>query len=149
MGIDLVHVPYKGQAPALNDLLGGQVTLMFGNWPELRTHVRSGQLVALGMATAQRSPDAAQIPTLREQGLDVESNSWSGLMTRSGVPAAALSRLDAALASALRAPAVVQAFQGSGVTSMAGTPAEFDTFIRSEIDKYARVIALAGITPDH
>jgi tripartite-type tricarboxylate transporter receptor subunit TctC len=64
----IVHVPYKGQAPALADLLGGQVTMMFGNWPEFRGHVASGKLVAIGMATVQRSQYAPDIPTLAEQG---------------------------------------------------------------------------------
>ena len=67
LGIDLIHVPSKGQAPALNDLLGGQVTVMFGNWPESRGHVRAGKLAALGMATAQRAKAAPDLPTLTEQ----------------------------------------------------------------------------------
>ena len=75
MGLDIVHVPYKGQGPALTDLLGGQVTMMFGNWPEFRGHVEGGKLVALGMATAQRSQYAPNIPTLAEQGVAIESNS--------------------------------------------------------------------------
>src|SRR6218665_1696401 len=69
LGLDLVHVPYKGQGPALADLLGGQVTVMFGNWPEFRGHVQSGKLVALGLATAKRSAYAPDVPTLAEQGV--------------------------------------------------------------------------------
>jgi hypothetical protein len=91
-GADIVHVPYKGQAPALTDLLGGQVTMMFGNWPEFRAHVQSGKLIALGMATAKRSVYAPSIPTLTELGYRLESNSWNGLLapvrhTRCGRPA--------------------------------------------------------------
>src|SRR6202000_588295 len=80
MGIDIVHVPYKGQGPAMADLLGGQVTMMFGNWPEFRSQIASGKLVAIGMATAKRSEYAPDIPTLAEQGVPVESNSWNGLL---------------------------------------------------------------------
>ncbi len=131
-GLELAHVPYKGQAPALADLLGGQVSLLFGNWPELRQHVRSGRLVALGMATTQRSTYASDRPTLAEQGLAIESNSWNGLLTRAGTPEPVLARLHAELQRALQAPAVAQAFHEGGITSLAGTPAQFAAFIRSD-----------------
>ena len=147
-GVQLIHVPYKGQAPALNDLIGGQVTVMFGNWPEFRQHVQSGKLVALGMATAKRSPLAAHIPTLAEQGLAIESNSWNGILTRSGTPDAVVQRLNADIAKALQAPAVVQAFADGGIVSLASPPERFAAFIRSETDKYAQVIRQAGITAD-
>ena len=147
-GIEMIHVPYKGQAPALNDLIGGQVTVMFGNWPEFRQHVQSGKLVALGMATAKRSPQAKDIATLTEQGLAIESNSWNGILTRSGTPDAVVQRLNAEINKALQAPAVVQAFQDGGIVSLATTPERFATFIRSETDKYAQVIRKAGITAD-
>ncbi|PIT80248.1 tripartite tricarboxylate transporter substrate binding protein [Limnohabitans sp. 15K] len=147
-GIEMIHVPYKGQAPALNDLIGGQVTVMFGNWPEFRQHVQSGKLVALGMATAKRSPLAPQIATLTEQGLLIESNSWNGILTRSGTPDAVVQRLNAEINKALQAPTVVQAFQEGGIVSLAANPERFAAFIRSETDKYAQVIRKAGITAE-
>ena len=147
-GVQLIHVPYKGQAPALNDLIGGQVTVMFGNWPEFRQHVQSGKLVALGMATAKRSPMAPQIPTLAEQGLAIESNSWNGILTRSGTPDAVVQRLNSEIQKALQAPAVVQAFQDGGIVSLAGSSDQFAGFIRSEIDKYAQVVRQANINLD-
>ena len=147
-GIEMIHVPYKGQAPALNDLIGGQVTVMFGNWPEFRQHVQSGKLVALGMATAKRSPLAPHIPTLVEQGLAIESNSWNGILTRSGTPDAVVQRLNAEINKALQAHAVVQAFADGGIVSLAATPERFAAFIRSETDKYAQVIRKAGITAE-
>ena len=148
-GIEMIHVPYKGQAPALNDLIGGQVTVMFGNWPEFRQHVQSGKLVALGMATAKRSPLAPQIPTLAEQGLPIESNSWNGILTRSGTPDAVVQRLNLEINKALQASAVVQAFADGGIVSLAASPERFASFIRSETDKYAQVIRKAGITADN
>ncbi|MEK8051019.1 tripartite tricarboxylate transporter substrate binding protein [Ideonella sp. DXS22W] len=148
LGVDLIHVPYKGQAPALNDLLGGQVSVMFGNWPEFRNHVKGGKLVAIGMATARRSAFAPDIPTLAEQGLALESNSWNGILTRAGTPDAVVAKLNAAINQALAAPAVVQAFREGGIVSLAGSPAQFASFIRSETDKYATVIRKAGITAD-
>ena len=148
MGVDLVHVPYKGQAPALTDLLGGQVTLMFGNWPEFRSHVQSGKLVAIGMATARRSAYAPDIPTLTEQGVAIVSNSWNGLLAPAGTPDAVVQRMNGEVNRALASPPVVEAFQKGGIASLSGTPEQFGAFIRAEIEQYAAVIRKAGITLD-
>ena len=144
----IVHVPYKGQAPALADLLGGQVSMMFGNWPEFRSHVQSGKLVAIGMATAQRSQYAPDIPTLAEQGAKVESNSWNGMLAPAGVPADIVQRVNQAVNQALKAPAVAEALHKGGIADKSGTPAQFGEFIQSEIERYAQVIQRAGITQD-
>jgi tripartite-type tricarboxylate transporter receptor subunit TctC len=146
MGIDLIHVPYKGQNPALADLLGGQVTLMFGNWPEFRQHVESGKLIALGMATKQRSVYAPDIPTLAEQGVPVESNSWNGLLAPAATPDEIVQRMNAEVNRALASPAVTAAFQKGGIASLSGTTAQFAHFIQSEIAKYAEVIRKGNIT---
>ena len=148
LGLDIVHVPYKGQAPALADLLGGQVSMMFGNWPEFRSHVQSGKLVAVGMATAKRSVYAPDVPTLTEQGLKVESNSWNGLLAPAGVPDDIVQRMNAAVADAMKAPALMTAFQKGGIEAKTGTPAQFAQYIDSEITRYAEVIKKAGITAD-
>lgn len=147
-GIDLIHVPYKGQAPALADLLGGQVTVMFGNWPEFRGHVKSGKLVALGMATAQRSTYAPSVPTLAEQGLKLESNSWNGLLAPRAVPDAIVARVNAEVQAALKAPAVQQAFTDGGIAPLPGGADRFAAFIASETDRYAQVIRSARISND-
>ena len=149
LGVDIVHVPYKGQAPALADLLGGQVSMMFGNWPEFRGHAQSGKLVAIGMATAQRSQYAPDIPTLAEQGLKIESNSWNGLLAPAGVPDAVVQRMNAAVNEAMRQPAVVEAFQKGGIAAKSGTPQQFADFIASETARYAEVIRRAGISADN
>ncbi len=149
LGVDIVHVPYKGQAPALADLLGGLVSMMFGNWPEFRNHVRSGKLVAIGMATAQRSQYATDIPTLAEQGLKIESNSWNGLLAPAGVPDAVVQRLNAEVSKAMQAPALVEAFQKGGIAAKTGSPAQFAEFIASETARYAEVIRKAGIVADN
>lgn len=145
MGLDIVHVPYKGQGPALTDLLGGQVTMMFGNWPEFRSHVEGGKLVAIGMATARRSTYAPNIATLAEQGVPIESNSWNGLLAPAGTPDAAVRRLNADVNRALAMPSVVEAFHKGGIASLSGTPEQFAAFIQSETTKYARVIREANI----
>jgi tripartite-type tricarboxylate transporter receptor subunit TctC len=148
MGLDIVHVPYKGQGPALADLLGGQVTMMFGNWPEFRGQIEAGKLVALGMATAQRSVYAPAIATLAEQGVPIESNSWNGLLAPAGTPDALVQRVNAEVNRALAGPVVTEAFQKGGIASLSGTPERFADFIRSEITKYGDVIRKAGITTE-
>lgn len=148
LGVDMVHVPYKGQAPALTDLLGGQVTLMFGNWPEFRSHVQSGKLVALGMATARRSVYAPTVATLAEQGVKLESNSWNGLLAPAATPDAVVQRLNTEVNTALATPAVVEAFQKGGIASLSGSAAQFADYIQSEITRYAEVIRKANITAE-
>ncbi len=145
MGLDIVHVPYKGQGPALTDLLGGQVTMMFGNWPEFRGHVEGGKLVALGMATAQRSQYAPNIPTLAEQGVAIESNSWNGLLAPAGTPDAVVQRVNAEVTRALAGPVVTEAFRKGGIASLSGSPERFAVFVQSEIAKYGEVIRKANI----
>ena len=146
MGIDMLHVPYKGQGPALTDLLGGQVTAMFGNWSEFRGHIESGKLVALGMATRQRSRFAPNVPTLAEQGVALESNSWQGLLAPAGTPDAIVQRLNAEVSKALASPNVVKVFNESGVVSQAGSVAQFTSFVGSEIGKYGDIIRRANIS---
>lgn len=141
----MVHVPYKGQAPALNDVLGGQVTLMFGNWPELRSHITAGKLAALGMATAKRSVYAPTVPTLAEQGVMLESNSWNGVLVPASTPDAVVQKLNATINQALEMPSVKEAFAKGGIASLSGTPAQFASFIQNEIKRYADVIRAANI----
>ena len=145
----MIHVPYKGQAPALTDVLGGQVNVMFGNWPEFRGHVKSGKLIALGMATAQRSAFAPEVPTLAEQGLKLESNSWNGVLMRAGTSDVVLARIHAEIQAALQAPTVVAAFKESGIAAQPGSQARFAAFIASETAKYASVIRKANIRIDN
>ena len=148
LGLDIVHVPYKGQGPALSDLLGAQVSLMFGNWPEFREHIESGKLVAVGMATARRSVFAPSIRTLTEQGAAIESNSWNGLLAPARTPDAVVARLNAEVNKALASEGVVEAFRKGGIVSMAGSPEQFGAFLKSETARYAGVIRAAGITAD-
>jgi len=145
LDMDLVHVPYKGQGPALIDLIGGQVTVMFSNWPEARGHIAAGKLVPLGMATAERASYAPDIPTLTEQGAPIESNSWFGLLAPAAVPQAIVQRLNTEINKALIAPVVTQFFEQGAITSLAGTRAQFADFLRDQIDKYAEIIRRAGI----
>jgi hypothetical protein len=105
-----------------------------------------GRLRALGMATAHRSTYAPDVPTLAEQGLKLESNSWNGVLAPRATPDAVVQRLNAEIQVALKAPAVVKAFEDGGIAALPGPPDRFAAFIASEIDKYAQVIRSARIT---
>ena len=122
--------------------------MMFGNWPEFRGHVQTGKLVALGMATSKRSAYAPNIPTLIEQGVALESNTWSGLLAPSGTPDALVQRMNAEVNKALESPAVIEAFQKGGIASLAGSTTRFADFIQSEIKRYAEVIQRAKIVAE-
>jgi tripartite-type tricarboxylate transporter receptor subunit TctC len=148
LGIEITHVPYKGQAPALADLLGGQVSLMFGNWPEFRGHIQSGKLIALGMATSKRSTYAPTVPTLKELGVNIESNSWNGLLAPADTPTAVIATMNAEVSKALIAPAVLEAFHKGGIASLSGSTLQFSDFIQSEIKRYGDVIRKANITAE-
>mgnify|MGYP003585083427 FL=1 len=146
LGIDMLHVPYKGQGPAMADLIGGQVTVMFGNWPEFRGQISSGKLAALGMATWRRSQCAPQVPTLAEQGATLESNSWQGLLVPAKTSDAIVQRLNTDVNQALASSAVTKTFNEGGIVSKAGSVEQFAAFIRSEEDKYAKIIRAANIS---
>ena len=119
---------------------------MFGNWSEFRGHIESGKLVALGMATKQRSRFAPNVPTLAEQSVALESNSWQGLLAPAGTPDAIVQRVNAEVNKALAAPNVVEVFAKSGVVSQAGSVAQFTSFVNSEINKYGEIIRRANIS---
>ena len=145
-GIDMVHVPYKGGAPATTDLIGGQVGVMFNNVITAVPHVKSGKLRALAVTTAQRSPALPDAPTVSEAGYaGAESSSWQGIVTRVGAGAAVVSRMHADLVKVLAMPEVRAPLINQGNDIVAGTPQAFTTFIRAEMDKWAKVINTAGV----
>jgi len=148
LGLDMVHVPYKGQAPALADLLGGQIPLVFGVWPECRAHIRAGRMIALGMATTQRSVYAPDIPTLAEQGVNITSNSWNGILAPAGTPDAVVARMNQAVNQALASASVRAAFEKGGIASLSRSTEAFGRFIRDEMEKYADIIRAANIRID-
>ena len=145
---DIVHVPYKGAGPALADLLGGHVQAMFTTVPSVISMVRSGRVRALGVTSAQRSPDLPEVPTIAESGMPgFEVISWQGLCTPAGVPPAVLTHLRTALAKALALPDIVKRLADQGQQPTPMTPAQFATFIRAERTKWAKVVKDAGIKP--
>ncbi|HTE15644.1 MAG TPA: tripartite tricarboxylate transporter substrate binding protein [Burkholderiales bacterium] len=145
-GIDMVHVPYKGGAPATTDLIGGQVGVMFNNVITAVPHVKSGKLRALAVTTTKRSAALPEIPTAAEAGYAAaESSSWQGIVTRVGAGAAVVSRMHADLVKVLAMPEVRTPIINQGNDIVAGTPQDFSAFIRAEMDKWAKVIKTAGV----
>jgi tripartite-type tricarboxylate transporter receptor subunit TctC len=148
-GIDLVHVPYKGQGPALTDLIAGQVSLMFGNLPELLPQIRGGKLKAYGTTYLERTALAPDIPTIAEQGYaGFYTDSWYGIVAPASTPKQIVARMNVEINRALSLPEVRDTLAKRGLDPIPSTPERFGDFIRSEIAKYARIVKDAGIKID-
>jgi tripartite-type tricarboxylate transporter receptor subunit TctC len=148
-GIDIVHVPYKAQGPALNDLLGGNIDIMFGNLPDFLAHIRSGKLRALGTTYLTRAPLAPEIPTIAEQGLPTfETDSWYGIIAPANTPKVVVERLNLSLNEALVQEGVRQNLRERGIEIIGGTPAEFGLHLQREIAKYADIVNTSNMKID-
>jgi tripartite-type tricarboxylate transporter receptor subunit TctC len=144
-GVKLVHVPYKGAAPALADLLGGQVQLMFSTMPPALPHVKDGKLRALAVTNSKRSRATPELPTLDEVALPgFEANTWHGVVVPAGTPAAIVARLNREIVAILHLPDVVERLSGQGAEALGSTPEEFAAYIRSETAKWAKVVRDSG-----
>ncbi|MES2053919.1 MAG: tripartite tricarboxylate transporter substrate binding protein [Pseudomonadota bacterium] len=147
--IDLLHVPYKGTGPALNDVLGGQVPLMFSNLPGTLAYIKSGKLVALGVTEAARSASAPDIPTLAEQGVSgVVVTSWYGLLAPAGTPPALAERLAQDAAEILGHSNVREQLKAQGLTGTLMKPAEFAAYMRNETAQWTKVIKARNIVAE-
>ena len=145
-GADLLHVAYKGTGPAMNDVLGGIVPLMFTNLPAALPHLQSGKLVALGITEAQRTPVAPDIPTLAEQGIQgVNVTSWYGMLAPAGTPAVVVEQLARDAADFLSQPDVQARLKAQGMTQSTMTPAAFAKYMKEETAMWAGVIKARGI----
>ncbi len=144
---DLMHVPYKGTGPALNDVLGGTVPVMLSNLPATLAHIRSGKLIALGLTDTSRTPVAPDIPTLAEQGIaGVVVTSWYGLLAPAGTPPALVEQLARDAAEILAHSAVREQLRGQGLTEATQKPAQFAAHIQQETQTWARIIRARGIS---
>ncbi|HEY3074017.1 MAG TPA: tripartite tricarboxylate transporter substrate binding protein [Burkholderiales bacterium] len=145
-GVRMVHVPYKGIAPALTDLLSGEVQLMFGTIVALVPHIQAGKLRALAVTSRKRSSLLTEVPTLAESGLpDYEAGSWYGILAPAGTPREVIDRLHAAIVKALRQPDVSKRLAAEGAEVIGSTPDEFAAHIKSEIARVGKVVRAAGI----
>lgn len=141
----MTHVPYKGSAPALNDLIAGQVPVMFDTMLSAMPHVKSGRLRALAVTGAQRSPAAPELPTLAESGLPgYQAYAWNGLLAPAGTPLAVIGRLSEELKTALSQSAVQEKFSAQGFAATWTAPAQTAAFVQSEVEKWAVTVQQSG-----
>ena len=146
-GMPMEHIPYKGRASAIPDLLGGRVTMMFDNMPSSLPLVKEGKLRAIGVTSARRSPAAPDIPTIAEQGLPgFEAVSWFALFGPANMPKAVSEKLSAEVGKIMRSPDIVKKLADIGLESAPGTPAELAAYQQKEIAKWAKVVKDSGAT---
>jgi tripartite-type tricarboxylate transporter receptor subunit TctC len=148
-GIFAVHIPYRGQGPALTDLLAGNVDFMFGNLPDFLPYIKSGKIKAIGTTYLTRASLAPEIPTIAEQGFPTfETDSWYGIVAPSSMTKDAVDRMNQAINKALQDPAVKKNLGDRGIEIIGGTPAKFQEHIQSEILKYERIVKSANMQAD-
>lgn len=147
-GTKLTHVPYKGMGQAVNDLIGGQVTVMFGPPPVMLPHVRAGTLRALAVTLRERSPLFPQIPTAAEEGVPgFESGVWYGVLGPAKTPRDIVTKVSSDIAKALNAPDVQKVLASGGATAVGSTPEQFAEFLEKDIAKMEELLKKAGVTP--
>jgi tripartite-type tricarboxylate transporter receptor subunit TctC len=146
-GVDMVHVPYRGGAPALTDLLGGQVQVMFAVLPEVIEQIRAGKIRALAVTTAARSEALPEIPTVGDFLPGFEASYWGGVGAPRNTPAEIVDRLNREINAALADPAIRARLAELGGAPLTGSPADFGQLIAEETEKWARVVKFAGARP--
>jgi tripartite-type tricarboxylate transporter receptor subunit TctC len=145
-GVKMVHVPYKGLGPALTDLLGGRVELMFNSIVAILPHIQAGRLRALAVTSKKRSPLLPDVPALAESGLpDYEAGSWYGILAPAGTPPAIIERLHSEIIKAVRTPEVEKRLAGEGAEIIASTPEQFAAHIKTELARMREAVRAGGI----
>ncbi len=146
---DIQHIPYKGTAPAITDLIAGQVSLAITGVPPLLPHVRAGKLRALGVATARRLSLLPELPTIAEAGVPgYEATQWYGVLAPAGTPPDIVARLNAEIVKALQRPEVRDRLASEAAEPVGNTPEQFQAFIKAEIARWAPVVKASGARPD-
>lgn len=144
-GVKLLHVPYKGSGPALTDLVGGHIDVMFDNMPSALSLVQSGKLRALAITSRERVPQLKDVPTAIESGLpDMVVDAWVGVMGPAGLPKPIVETLHKAITASLAVPEVRKELEERGVTIKTSTPDEFLDYVKSENEKWAKVVKDSG-----
>lgn len=147
--IDLVHVPYKGMTRALTDMVGGHVQATISALQTAAPYVQSGKLRMLAVMSAERSQAFPEVPTLKELGLaDLEVETWYGVFAPAGTPAPIVAKLNAELNAVLRQPEIRELLAKQGMAAAGGTPERFGELVKSELARWSRVVASAGIKAD-
>ena len=145
-GIDMQHVPYKGLAPALQDVLAGQVKVFLSNMPDAIPHVRGGKLKGLGLADEKRAPQLPDVPTFAEEGIaNFDVANWYGVMAPAGTPRELVAKLNADINKAMQVPEVRARLEGVGTQLREQGAAEFDAYMKAEVAKYAKLVKETGV----
>ena len=147
-GVSIQHVPYKGAGPALNDVIGNQVPIMFDNLPSSSGHIKSGTLRALAVTTKERAPSFPDVPTIAETVPGYETYTWNALFAPAGTPKEAIDRLNAAAKKALADPTVAEKMKDFSATIVASTPEELATHVTAELAKWGPVVKDANVQLD-
>jgi tripartite-type tricarboxylate transporter receptor subunit TctC len=147
-GVNLLHVPYRGVAPAITDLLGGQVQVIFGTMPAVIELIKAGKLTALAVTTAQRTPTLPDVPTISEFVPGYEASQWYGLGAPRATPADVIERLNRETNAVIADPKMQARLAELGASVVSGTPAEFGKLIVDETAKWAKVVKISGAKPD-
>jgi tripartite-type tricarboxylate transporter receptor subunit TctC len=147
-GVSMQHVPYKGSGPALNDVIGNQVPIMFDNLPSSSGHIKSGTLRALAVTTKERAPSFPDVPTIAETIPGYETYTWNALFAPAGTPKEAIDRLNASAKKALADPAVADKMKEFSATIVASTPEELATHVTAELAKWGPVVKDANVQLD-
>jgi tripartite-type tricarboxylate transporter receptor subunit TctC len=146
-GVNIQHIPYKGAGPALNDVVGNQVPIMFDNLPSSSAHIKGGTLRALGVTTAERAASFPDIPTIAESGVpDYETYTWNALFAPAGTPKEVIDRLNASANKAMKDPAVIEKMNGFSARIVGSTPEELAAHVKAELAKWAPVVKNANIS---
>ncbi len=147
-GINIVHVPYKGNAPAITDTVGGHIEMMFSGVPAIVPHIQSGRLRAIAIGSLKRFTAIPEVPTFDESGVKgYEATTWFGLMAPVRTPKDIVARWNSEVGKILASPDLKGRFINEGLEPMGGTQEEFERFIRTEIEKYAKVVKAVGLKP--
>ena len=147
-GINLVHVPYKGTGPVMNDMLGGQITMSFANMLAALPQVRAKRLNAIGVTSLKRSPALPEVPAIAETAPGFEATSWWGLVATKGTPSDVINTLNRAIVKGINSPDTKTFFSNMGIEPAGTTPQEFAAFIKSEMVKWAKVVKESGARVD-
>jgi tripartite-type tricarboxylate transporter receptor subunit TctC len=145
--IDIIHVPYKGNAASLTDLVAGRIQMMFSNLLTAGPQARAGKLRGIAISSAKRSPQAPELPTIAESGVPgYDITPWYGVLFPAGTPRAIVSRMNREIGAVLTTPEIVERFRSQGIDLVTSTPEEFGALIKSEIPKWRKVVKESGAT---
>ena len=144
-GVQMQHVPYRGSAPAMTDMLAGQVQVIFDNMPSVIPHIKSGSLRALGVTTAERSPQLPDVPTVGETVKGYEASAWFGMGAPKGTPKEIIDKLNNEMNEILAEPAMKVRLADLGAVPIVATPEEFGKLVESETEKWKKVVEFAGV----